>query len=42
MHILNVVLIGNYPVLMVTWKWGPALAAGCCVVIKPGMNERAY
>lgn len=25
----------NYPVLMVTWKWGPALTAGCCVVIKP-------
>ena len=20
---------------MVTWKWGPALTAGCCVVIKP-------
>lgn len=20
---------------MVTWKWGPALAAGCTVVIKP-------
>jgi aldehyde dehydrogenase (NAD+) len=25
----------NYPVLMVSWKWGPALAAGCTVVIKP-------
>ena len=20
---------------MVTWKWGPALAAGCTVVLKP-------
>lgn len=25
----------NYPVLMVAWKWGPALAAGCTVVLKP-------
>ena len=21
----------NFPMLMVAWKWGPALAAGCCV-----------
>ncbi|KZS05982.1 Retinal dehydrogenase 1 [Daphnia magna] len=25
----------NYPVLMCTWKFGPALAAGCTVVLKP-------
>ena len=25
----------NYPVLMVAWKWAPALAAGCTVVLKP-------
>ena len=25
----------NYPVLMVAWKWGPALATGCTVVLKP-------
>ncbi len=25
----------NYPLAMVAWKWGPALAAGCTVVIKP-------
>jgi len=25
----------NFPMLMVAWKWGPALAAGCSVVLKP-------
>jgi len=25
----------NYPLLMASWKWGPALAAGCTVVLKP-------
>ncbi|XP_039275939.1 aldehyde dehydrogenase, mitochondrial [Nilaparvata lugens] len=25
----------NYPILMVSWKWGPALAAGCTVILKP-------
>jgi aldehyde dehydrogenase (NAD+) len=25
----------NFPLLMQTWKWGPALAAGCTVVLKP-------
>lgn len=25
----------NFPMLMVAWKWGPALAAGCTVVLKP-------
>lgn len=25
----------NYPLLMSTWKLAPALAAGCCVVLKP-------
>jgi aldehyde dehydrogenase (NAD+) len=25
----------NFPMLMVVWKWGPALAAGCTVVMKP-------
>src|SRR5438128_175296 len=25
----------NYPLFMVAWKFGPALAAGNCVVIKP-------
>jgi len=25
----------NYPLLMLSWKWGPALAAGCTIVMKP-------
>jgi len=25
----------NFPILMVAWKWGPALAAGCTIVMKP-------
>src|SRR6185312_2362097 len=25
----------NFPLLMAAWKLGPALATGCCVVIKP-------
>jgi len=25
----------NFPLLMAAWKLGPALAAGCCVILKP-------
>merc|ERR1719347_56864 len=25
----------NYPVAMLAWKWAPALAAGCTIVLKP-------
>ncbi len=25
----------NFPMLMLAWKWGPALAAGCTIVMKP-------
>lgn len=25
----------NYPILMLAWKWAPALAAGCTLVLKP-------
>lgn len=25
----------NFPILMTSWKWGPALAAGCTIVMKP-------
>ena len=25
----------NFPLLMATWKLAPALAAGCCIVLKP-------
>ncbi len=28
----------NYPILMAAWKLGPALAAGCAMVIKPAPN----
>jgi aldehyde dehydrogenase (NAD+) len=25
----------NFPLLMVAWKWGPALSTGCTIVMKP-------
>jgi aldehyde dehydrogenase (NAD+) len=25
----------NFPLLMLAWKWGPALATGCTIVLKP-------
>src|SRR5215467_13620671 len=25
----------NFPLLMQAWKWGPALAAGCTIILKP-------
>lgn len=25
----------NYPIMMIAWKWGPALATGCTIVLKP-------
>ncbi len=25
----------TFPIVMVAWKWGPALAAGCTIVMKP-------
>lgn len=25
----------NYPLMMTAWKWGPALATGCTIVLKP-------
>ncbi|MDE3030959.1 MAG: aminobutyraldehyde dehydrogenase [Acidobacteriota bacterium] len=31
----------NYPMLMAVWKWGPALAAGNTMVIKPGDSTPA-
>src|SRR3546814_13228727 len=29
----------NYPLLMMTWKVAPALAAGCTVVLKPSEHS---
>lgn len=25
----------NFPLLMLAWKWGPALASGCTIILKP-------
>ncbi len=33
--LLGQIIPWNYPLMMVAWKWGPALAAGCTVVLKP-------
>ncbi|MEM1163442.1 MAG: aldehyde dehydrogenase [Pseudomonadota bacterium] len=33
--VVGAVLPWNFPLLMVAWKIGPALAAGCSVIIKP-------
>ena len=33
--VVGQVIPWNFPILMVSWKWGPALAAGCTVVMKP-------
>ena len=30
----------NFPLLMAAWKLGPALATGCCVVVKPRNRRR--
>ncbi len=31
----------NFPILMATWKIAPALAAGCCTVVKPAEQTPA-
>ncbi len=33
--VVGLVLPWNFPLLMLAWKTGPALAAGCSVVLKP-------
>jgi aldehyde dehydrogenase (NAD+) len=33
--VVGQVIPWNFPLLMQAWKWGPALAAGCTVVLKP-------
>ena len=33
--VVGAVIPWNFPLLMAAWKLGPALAAGCCLVIKP-------
>jgi aldehyde dehydrogenase (NAD+) len=33
--VVGQVIPWNFPLLMQAWKWGPALATGCTVVLKP-------
>ena len=33
--VVSVVLPWNFPLLMLAWKIGPALSAGCSVIVKP-------
>jgi aldehyde dehydrogenase (NAD+) len=35
MGVAGQIIPWNFPLLMVAWKWAPALAAGCTVVMKP-------
>lgn len=35
MGVVGQIIPWNYPLLMLAWKWGPALAAGCTLVLKP-------
>ncbi len=35
MGVVGQIIPWNFPLLMVAWKWGPALAAGCTIVMKP-------
>ncbi|MFD0909692.1 aldehyde dehydrogenase family protein [Ruegeria arenilitoris] len=36
--VVGLVLPWNFPLLMLAWKIGPSLAAGCSVVVKPAME----
>lgn len=33
--IVGQIIPWNYPILMAAWKWGPAMAAGCTMILKP-------
>jgi len=33
--VIGQIIPWNFPLLMQAWKWGPALAAGCTIVLKP-------
>ncbi len=35
MGVAGQIIPWNFPLLMAAWKWGPALAAGCTVILKP-------
>jgi 4-(gamma-glutamylamino)butanal dehydrogenase len=36
--VVGLVLPWNFPLLMLAWKIGPSLAAGCSVIVKPAME----
>ncbi len=36
--VVGLVLPWNFPLLMLAWKIGPALASGCSVIVKPAME----
>lgn len=36
--VVGLVLPWNFPLLMLAWKIGPALAAGCSVIVKPAQE----
>ncbi len=36
--VVGLVLPWNFPLMMLAWKIGPALAAGCSVIVKPAME----
>lgn len=36
--LVGLVLPWNFPLLMLAWKIGPALAAGCSVIVKPALE----
>ncbi len=35
MGVVGQIIPWNFPLLMQAWKWGPALASGCTVILKP-------
>jgi aldehyde dehydrogenase len=39
--VIGQIIPWNFPLLMATWKLAPALAAGCCVVMKPAEQTPA-
>ena len=36
--VVGLVLPWNFPLLMLAWKIGPALAAGCSIIVKPALE----
>lgn len=41
MGVVGQIIPWNFPLLMAAWKLAPALAAGCCVVLKPAEQTPA-